>query len=82
MLIAIVVIVAALLLIPKKGSKSPLQSLSDSVSVNPVSQRDADRKEALALIEAKLIEQDKQARFTEAVSVISSLSEIAKKVAK
>jgi hypothetical protein len=79
MLLAIVVVIAVLFLLPKKGSKSPLQSFSESVSAPvvppPVSQREVDRKEALALIEAKLIEQDKQARFSEAVSVISGLQD-------
>ena len=77
MLIAAVVIIAILFLLPKKGGKFP----SITPSEPPVSQRDADRKEALELIEAKLIEVDKQNRFTEAVNVVSGLAD-AKKATK
>jgi hypothetical protein len=74
MLLAVVVVIAILFLLPKKGGKFP------SIS-SPLPQRDADRKEALDLIEAKLVEADKQNRFNEAVTVISGLAE-SKKVAK
>lgn len=72
MLILIAVAIAVLFLLPKKGQKFPgIQSLP---------QRDADRKEALDLIEAKLVEADKQTRFNDAVSVISGLAEVKKPV--
>ncbi len=74
MLLAIIVVIAILFLLPKKGGKFP------SISA-PLPQRDADRKEALDLIEAKLIEADKQTRFNDAVTVISGLSDT-KKAAK
>lgn len=74
MLLAIVVVIAILFLLPKKGSKFP------SISA-PLPQRDADRKEALELIEAKLVEADKTARFNDAVTVISGLADT-KKAAK
>ena len=74
MLLAIVVVIAILFFLPKKGGKFP------SISA-PLPQRDADRKEALDLIEAKLVEADKQTRFNDAVTVISGLAE-SKKAAK
>lgn len=74
---AVVAVVVILFLFPKKGSKFPSLPSSDPV----LPQRDADRREALELIEAKLIEADKQTRFAEAVTVISGLAD-SKKVAK
>ena len=77
MLIAAVVVIAILFLLPKKGGKFPLITQAPE----PVSQREADRKEALELIEAKLVEVDKQNRFAEAVNVVAGLAD-AKKAAK
>lgn len=83
-LIFAVAIVLFLLFFKKSPSGGPSFSLP-SQTVLP--QRDADRKEALELIEVKLIEADKTKRLNEAITVISELqgatvSETAKKSVK
>jgi hypothetical protein len=82
MLIAVVVVIAILFLLPKKKGSNPLSIMPSEAVHAVVPQRDADRKEALELIEAKLIEVDRQNRFADAVSVISGLQDPAKKASK